>query len=235
MLTQLAGGESVDDLRVRQDDEGLGRLLRQVECHGVFRRERRARERRWRKSRHRSVPSPTATFCYLTEFHYPEQKKLREAHKALIPTPKPTLQGLAAVNREMVGFVQRCAAQEQATLDADATLVAGEKREALCCYRGFKGYQPLNVYWVEQGLVMHSEFRDGNASAGYEILRVLAEALAGLPQGVRRVYLQSDKVGYNHRLLRYRVQQDLPFPVKEFGAQGALQGVRDRDEPRDRW
>jgi len=217
ILMQVAGGESVDDLRVLEGDEGFGRLLRRVEHHGLSRRERRAQERRWRKSRRRSVPSPSSTFRYLTEFHDPEQEKLREEHKAFIPAPKPALQGLAGVNRELAGFVQRCSPQEQATLDTDATLVAGEKREALYCYRGFKGYQPLNVYWAEQGLVVHSEFRDGNVPAGYEIERVFAEALGGLPEGVRRVSLRSDTAGYDHRLLRYCAEgRSERFGVVEF-------------------
>jgi len=217
MLMQLAGGESVDDLRVLEGDEGFGRLLRRVEHHGLPRRERRALEWRWRKSRRRSVPSPSATFRYLTEFHDGEQEQRREEHRAIIPASKPALQGLAAVNRALTGFVQRWAPEEQATLDMDATLVASEKREALYCYKHFKSYQPLNVYWAEQGLVVHSEFRDGNVPAGYEIERVFAEALAGLPQGVERVSLRSDTAGYDHRLLRYCAEgRSERFGVIEF-------------------
>jgi hypothetical protein len=44
----------------------------------------------------------------------------------------------------------------------------------------------LNTYWAEQGLVLHTEFRDGNVPAGYEQLRVLERALSLLPEGVRR-------------------------------------------------
>jgi hypothetical protein len=189
MLMQLAGGESVDDLGVLEGDEGFGRILRRVEHHGLSRRQ--------------SVPSPSATFRYLKEFHDPEQEKLRPEHRAFIPAAKPALQGLGAVNRDLVGFVQRSAPEADATLDMDATLVASEKRDALYCYKGFKGYQPLNVYWAEQGLVVHTEFRDGNVPAGYELARVFAEALAGLPAGVERVCLRSDTAGYDQRLLRY--------------------------------
>ena len=54
----------------------------------------------------------------------------------------------------------------QATLDMDATLIETQKREALYCYKHFKAYQPLNTWWAEQGLIVHSEFRDGNVPAG---------------------------------------------------------------------
>jgi hypothetical protein len=207
MLMQLAGGDSVDDLRVLEGDEGFNRILQRVELHGLPRQKRRAQQRRWRKARRRSVPSSSAVFRYLRKFHDPEQERLREelreTQRAFIPAPKPELLGLRGVNQDLVGFVQRCSPQSQATLDIDATVLASEKREALYCYKHYKSYQPLNVYWAEQEMVVHSEFRDGNVPAGYQIDRVLAEALSHLPDGVERVYLRSDTAGYDHRLLRY--------------------------------
>jgi hypothetical protein len=73
----------------------------------------------------------------------------------------------------------------------------------LYCYKGFNAYQPLNTWWAEQGLVVHSEFRDGNVPAGYDQLRVLKEALGCLPDGVETVRLRSDTAGYQHDLLGY--------------------------------
>jgi hypothetical protein len=74
---------------------------------------------------------------------------------------------------------------------------------ALFSYKGYKAYQPFNVWWAEQELVLHTEFRDGNVPAGYEQLRLLKEALGLLPEGVKNVYLRSDTAGYQHDLLRY--------------------------------
>jgi hypothetical protein len=85
----------------------------------------------------------------------------------------------------------------------DATLVQTGKDEALYCYKGFKAYQPLNVYWAEQAVALHSEFRDGNVGAGQDQLRVLKEALEMLPEGVEKVRLRSDTAGYQHELLAY--------------------------------
>ena len=73
----------------------------------------------------------------------------------------------------------------------------------LSCYEHYKAYQPLNPYWAEQGVVLHSEFRDGNVPAGYEQLRVLKEALGQLPEGVEKIRLRSDTAGYQHDLLGY--------------------------------
>ena len=69
------------------------------------------------------------------------------------------------------------------------------------CYKGYRAYQPLNVYWAEQQVVLHSEFRDGNVPAGLELRRVVAEALTQLPPGVQTLYLRSDSAAYDTEVL----------------------------------
>jgi len=178
-------------------------VMRRVELQGMKRRQRRAMERRWRKARRRAVPAPSSVFRYLRAFHDEEQEKLWVKGKAFIPAMNEHLRGLGQVNKELVGFVQRHTPRETATLDMDATLVETHKDDALWCYKHFKSYQPLNVWWAEQGMVLHTEFRDGNVPAGYEQLRVFQEALEGLPEGVKRVRMRSDTAGYQHDLLRW--------------------------------
>jgi hypothetical protein len=172
------------------------------------RQERRALERRWRKERRRAVPSPSAAFRYLAAFHDEEQEKLRQDGKAFIPGKNEPLRGLAQVNRDLVARVQSLSPKSLATLDLDATLVSTNKKGSLYSYKGFKAYQPLNVYWAEQELLLFTEFRDGNVPAGFEVRRVLQEALEMLPGGVEQVRLRSDTAAYQHDLLRYCELQD---------------------------
>ena len=203
VLLNLAGGESVDDIAVLEGDAGLGELVRAAERHGVRGRARRERERRFRRRRSRSLPSPSALRRYLESFHDAAQEELRERGRAFIPAPAAALRGLGRVNAGLLAFLQRRAPQQQATLDMDATLVETQKRTALHSYEGTRAYQPLTTYWAEAGVVVHSEFRDGNVPAGHEQRRVLAEALEALPAGVERVLLRSDTAGYQWELLRY--------------------------------
>jgi hypothetical protein len=203
IMLNLAGGDCVEDLRKVEKDEGFCRILRRVGQQGMKRRERREQDRRWRKEQKRSVPSPSAAFRYLSAFHDKDQEDKREEGKAFIPVPNDHLQGLVKVNQGMAAFMQKRNPQRIATLDEDATLVATAKRDALFSYKGFKSYQPLNTWWAEQQIVLHTEFRDGNVPAGYEQLRVFKEALAMLPEGVEKVRLRSDTAGYQHALLRY--------------------------------
>lgn len=217
ILLQLCGGECVDDMRVLEADEGFSRLLKRVEHHGLPRPERRELMRRWRKARERSVPSPSSVFRYLEGFHDPAQEGLRKTGSAFVPLSNASLRGFCEVNRDLVGFVQRHAPQRVATLDMDATLVETAKEGALYCYQGHKAYQPIQVYWAEAGVVAHTEFRDGNVGANFELPRILKETLAGLPAGVEKVCLRSDAAGYDWDLLSYCAQgKSERFGVIEF-------------------
>jgi hypothetical protein len=193
MLLNLAGGDCVDDIRILEKDEGFCKVLGRVETKGLSRQQRRAMERRWRKERHRSVPSPSALFRYLEAFHDPGEEMRRKPGKAFIPAANEHLQGLRRANQDFVASIQRRHPEGEATLDADATLVETQKKEAFFSYQGYKAYQPFNVWWAEQRVVLHSEFRDGNVPAGYEQLRVFKEALDMLPEGVTKVVAEVEE------------------------------------------
>lgn len=203
VMLNLVGGDCVKDVERLESDEGFCRLFGKAVRQGLSRKGRMGLKKRWRKEKNRSVPSSSAVFRYLAEFHDRDQEGLRERGKAFIPLPNEALKGLCKVNKDLVGFVQNNRAEQVATLDMDATLVETEKANALCCYEGYAAYQPINAWWAEQGLVVHTEFRDGNVPAGFEQRRVLEEALRSVPKGVSKVRMRSDTAGYQHELLRY--------------------------------
>lgn len=203
VLLNLAGGDCVDDLERLEGDEGFARLLRRVELRHLARHERRQQECRWRKERKRSLPSPSSMRRYLGLFHDPGAEQGRTEGRAFIPAANSCLRGFRQVNASLLARIQACRPDPVATLDLDATLVATHKQSALFGYQGFKAYQPLNVYWAEKGVVLHTEFRDGNVPAGYDNLRVLKEALDLLPLGVVSVRFRSDGAAYQNDLLRY--------------------------------
>jgi hypothetical protein len=213
LLINWAGGDCVDDVERLEADAGLGAVMRQAEGHRLSNYQRKQLEGRFRKGRERTFPAPTRLHEWLARFHDPAQEARRESGRAFIPAPSAALRGLGAVNQELCAAVQRAAPQRTATLDVDATLAETGKREALYCYKGFKAYQPLTVYWAEQGLVVRSEFRDGNVPAGYALRRVLEEAVGSLPAGVEQVYLRSDSAGYQHEVMRYCREAGIGFSI----------------------
>jgi len=208
MMLNLVGGECVSDINRLESDRGFCQLLSKTLNHGLSRKGRRGLKKRWRKEKRRSVPSSSSVFRYLAEFHDKDQERLREPGKAFIPEANEALKGLCKVNKDMVGFVQNNQTEATATLDMDATVVETEKADALRCYKGYRAYQPLNTWWSEQGLVLHTEFRDGNVPAGFEQKRVLEEAIECLPNRVEKVRMRSDTAGYQHELLKYCDRED---------------------------
>jgi hypothetical protein len=199
-LLNLVGGDCVEDIEKLEADEGFCRIMRKVETHGMTGKDKRAFKKRWRKGRTRTFPSASAIFRYLSKFHNAEAEKLRVKGKAYIPASNEYLRALGKIN---AGMIDMGDGEDTATLDMDATIAATLKDNALYSYKGDKAYQPLNTYWHERGLILHTEFRDGNVAAGHEQLRVLQEALGYLPAWVKKVRLRSDTAGYQHELMRW--------------------------------
>ena len=203
ILLNLAGGESVSDIKLLEKDEGFCRILKAMELNGTIGRRREKIKRRWRKKMRNTLASPSSIFRYLGHFHHSEEEKNRVAGKAFIPRPNEYLSKLPDINTELVYFTHKGNPVKRATLDTDATLSATNKQSALFNYKGYKSYQPFNVWWFELGLLLHTEFRDGNVPAGHDQLRMLKESLEMLPEGVEEVYIRSDTAGYQHELLKY--------------------------------
>ncbi len=203
LLLNLAGGDCIDDVKILEADEGFFEILKKAEMHGLRQKVRRTLLRRWRKEKTRTVPSASSIFRYLAKFHDNEQEKQRRFGKAFIPAPNEHLQGFAMVNKDLADFSGSQDFESTATLDMDATLISTNKADALFSYKGYKAYQPLNTWWFEQGIILHTEFRDGNVPAGFEQLRVFKEALDCLPEEVKQVRLRSDTAGNQHDLLKY--------------------------------
>jgi hypothetical protein len=216
IFLNLAGGDCVEDLERLEQDSGFAAVLQAIERDLLSRIERRSLKSRWRRTRQRTVPSPTAASAWLERFHDQATPKA-VAGTAFIPAVTAALQGVWRVNQALLDFFQTHQPATTATLDMDATLIGTHKRDALHCYKGFKAYQPLNCWWAEPGAMLYSEFRDGNVPAGHEQLRVLKDCLRYLPMSVTKLLLRSDTAGYQEELLLYCGEgKDPRFGVIDF-------------------
>lgn len=217
LLLNISGGTSVEDIEKLELDPGFNKLLLAHTCHGMTPHEKRSYERRFRKDNSRSLPSCSGIRRYLNKFHNEDEENKRIKGVAFIPASNNALQSLENINQTFIDFAQRRQLCTVATLDQDATLVPTHKSTSLFCYKKFKAYQPFNTYWSEQGMLLHSEFRDGNVPAGFEQRRLLQESLIKLPYGVKTVQLRSDSAGYQEELLRYCAEgRDDRFGIIEF-------------------
>jgi hypothetical protein len=115
--------------------------------------------------------------------------------KSSVPEATVGLRGLQAV----LGASARAAAERQAggvptvaTVDMDATVVESWKRAAQWTYTGVKGYQPEVAVWAEAGVVLATEFRDGNVPAAKDPLGCVQAAFAELPNTVTTLAFRAD-------------------------------------------
>ena len=216
LLLNLSGGDCPEDIERLESDKGLCKGIMQLEKRllGVKSAREINRRFRGRKGRQRCFASPNALRTYMEKFHNEKGEEDRVWGEAYIPVSNEYLEGLSKLNAEFLSFMQLNSDSdsdsgeegrdtETATLDGDATLVASEKSEAMYCYKKYPGYQPLNIFWHEQKMVAHSEFRDGNVPAGHELKRVLCEALDRLPAGVKKVRFRGDSAAYQYELLDF--------------------------------
>lgn len=236
VLLNLAGGDCISDIECLEQDAGFRTLLMQFSTHGMKRKERRAFEKRWRKEKSRGLPSNAAIHRYLPQFHSAEEEVKRVEGTAFIPEPNANLLALMGLNQPLIACIQQQSPSTVATLDQDATLTNTHKRNALYCYKGFKAYQPFNTFWAEHGMLLHSEFRDGNVNAGFGQLRILQEAMALLPPDVKHVHLRSDSAGYQEDLIRYCAEGSdprfgvIPFAIAARVTAGIKKEAQSLDE-----
>ena len=194
ILLNIIGGDCVEDLDVLESDEGFKRQ------YGKLVKKGKQFKKRFRRETSRMLPSQSAVFRYLDKFCDGDEGTVGEA---AIPASVSMQKGFLYCNKRMLAFVQRHRQEKTATLDQDATIVKTEKIAALYSYKSCKAYQPLNVYWSEAEVIVHTEFRPGNVPANHDILRVLKESLAVLPKSVKEVKYRSDGAGYQHDLMAY--------------------------------
>ena len=201
ILINLTGGASVSDVNLLEADSGLKRFFEKMESKfsGLG-------KRMFRKGRKRVFPSPSRIFSFLDRFNSEHEEHERqstlEGESKILPVADE-FDKLVAVNRDVVAVAQKLTPQKTATLDMDNNLIISQKSNSRISYKKKPSYQPFNVYWHEQDLMLFSEFRDGNVPAGKEQLRVLKEAEVLLPEGIEELKLRSDSAGYQHELLEY--------------------------------
>jgi hypothetical protein len=127
----------------------------------------------------------------------------RTAHDFLRRIRYDGLDALATVRRRMMRRLAQQTATTTATLDCDASLFVSSGRNARMSYKGERGYMPMLAFWEELGVVVHDDFRNGNASPGSEALVFLKQTLAQLPPEVTTVKVRSDSAWYQSEVLDF--------------------------------
>jgi hypothetical protein len=217
ILLNLAGGESVEDIDRFEFDGGLAKFFRRFIPDSLSRDDRKSFERKAIKNHKRAFPSKTKIFNWLSSFHDEGEMKKRVENTAFIPKSNEALQFLSELNKGLCDFAFKKLPSSKVTLDIDATLIETNHKSAKFCYKSFRAYQPLNVWWAEKKMMLHSEFRDGNVNAGFDILRIFKESIDLLPSGIEEVNLRSDSAAYDWKLMRWCEKKEEFHPELKIG------------------
>lgn len=111
------------------------------------------------------------------------------------------LWGLGRVRDEINRRLLRRDGIMEYTLDADATFVAGEKRDAHWSYLKEKGYMPMLGFLFEPGICLHEEFREGNAAPSAGQLAFYRDCQARMSAGKRIGRYRADSASYQSGLI----------------------------------
>ena len=140
------------------------------------------------------------------------------------------LEGLGQARRRMLARMAKRSATTTATLDCDASLFVSSGKNARMSYKGKRGYMPMLAFWEELGVVVHDDFRNGNASPGSEALAFLQETLAQLPREVTAVKVRSDSAWYQANFLDFCEEQGYGFCIgadRDEAVQQAMMTIED--------
>lgn len=192
VVLSALGGECMDDMEILRRDQGLTAML------GY------------------EPPAPSTLRSWLESFHDEAALAARPMQGAFIPSETPRLEALRTVLTHSVRtFVSAMGADRLVTIDVDAHLVESNKRQALPTYEGYRGYQPLIAVWVETGLILAEQFRDGNVPASVGIAQLADAAVAALPpqDDGWQIQLRSDTAAYEEKNLLHWDQSEWRFAV----------------------
>ena len=191
IILHAAGGDTMDDIDMLREDEGLWRML------GY------------------ELPASRSVRDFLLRFHSDEV--VRKAEKAarrqkllaFIPEETSGLEGLRRVLTASARSAAKALGNWQiATVDEDTTIIESHKKSAKWTHEGIKGYQPVVATWAETGLVVADEFRDGNVPAKMAPVECAKAAFAALPDSVTRRHFRGDSGCYEWNLLKWLRHED---------------------------
>ena len=227
LLLNIVGDTRVSDVAVLEADLSLCRLVRDYE-EAILGIPASELARRFRGGRGRTFPSARSVLDWLVRFQDAQAAQAREPGRAVVPEPAEELQVIQAVTDRLRDRLIEVLQLTELTLDLDATVLASGKREALHTYRnaigtvpGERGYQPLSAFCPELGMVLGTEFRDGNVPAEMRNLEMLEQVLSGLPPAIERVWVRIDGAGYQKKLARFfNDPASRPEALRRFGVIG---------------
>jgi len=123
------------------------------------------------------------------------------------------LRGLRSVHKKQLKWALKRNDAKDYTLDIDATQIVAEKHDAHVTYKGEKGYMPMVGHLAENGLLVHDEFREGNAAPASRNLAFIKTCRGNMPRGKRIAYLRADSATYQADVINDCENRHVTFAI----------------------
>jgi hypothetical protein len=140
---------------------------------------------------------------------------------------KQTEKQLWEVQQRLLAVVEK----PGSILDIDATIIQSEKGDSEKTYKGNYGYQPLLGIISENGMVVGSDFREGNASPQSGLVELIEQCRRNYSQKIKIV--RSDSAGWQKQIVDYCNENNLGFTISADQSTPVLEAVL--SIPEDNW
>lgn len=123
------------------------------------------------------------------------------------------LDGLQMVKNKQLKWAMKREAEKDFTLDIDASQIIAAKYAAEFTYKHEKGYMPMLGHLAENGLIIHEEFREGNAAPASRNREFIQECKANMPKGKRIARLRADSATYQADVINDCEKDHVTFAI----------------------
>lgn len=131
------------------------------------------------------------------------------------------------VNRELLMGLPK----EGKILDIDATIIESDKGDSEKTYKGIYGYQPLLGIIAENGIVVGSDFREGNVSPQSGLVDFIKNCRRNYPQEIK--IIRSDSAGWQKEVVDYCQAEGLEYTITTDQTEGLLESIK--SIPEEQW
>jgi hypothetical protein len=121
--------------------------------------------------------------------------------------------------------------KEGKILDIDATIIESDKGDSKKTYKGIKGYQPMLGIISENGMIVSSDFRQGNVSPQSGLVEFLENCRKHYPQEIR--VIRSDSAGWQKNVVDYCDRESMGYTITANQTSDILKVVE--EIPEDKW
>lgn len=123
------------------------------------------------------------------------------------------LSGLETVKNQQLKWAMKQESRKEYTLDIDASQIVAAKHDAHYTYKNEKGYMPMLGHLAENSLIIHEEFREGNAAPASRNREFIQACKANMPKGKRIARLRADSATYQEDVINDCEEGDVVFAI----------------------